>query len=327
MKKNMFVISTIAMLMQCTATAQDTVLGTDRMSNYYYASWWPENLKIDLYGISEYNGPSGGGEFGILFVTPDSLTVYGLAASITDGSHGYRLQDPSYDNSYEYLRIYEAVHAGTQDTLHPIAQTKIHLHTTPIAYYAIHSYLRPPLPMYECYFDSAIVLYDSFYVGMTQFIGRNSSTGGFSTEYDYACPPLSLYEIAEGSYYITQEILYWARGIAANTWETGPHYKWPLLFPILTPPDTTAGIGETSLLDRLTGVMPNPATETARVVSSFGMSRVEAFNLAGERVADIKVPEGSLSATLDVRRWPQGAYILRIHTPQGVASKKLAVKR
>ena len=91
--------------------------------------------------------------------------------------------------------------------------------------------------------------------------------------------------------------------------------------------DTILGIDDHGMLGRLTGVMPNPAAETAKVVSSFGLSRVEAYNLAGEKVDDLRLPSPSLSATLDVRLWPVGAYILRIHTPQGVATKKLTVVR
>ena len=98
------------------------------------------------------------------------------------------------------------------------------------------------------------------------------------------------------------------------------------MFPILTP-DTTLGIDTHNPLDRLTGVMPNPAAESAKVVSSFGMSRIEVYNLAGRRMHEQRVPEGSLSATLDLRRLPAGTYILHIHTPQGVASKKLTVRR
>ena len=91
--------------------------------------------------------------------------------------------------------------------------------------------------------------------------------------------------------------------------------------------DTILGIQDYGLLDRLTGVMPNPAAETARVVSSFGISRVAAYSMDGRRVADIKVPDNALSTTLDVGRWPTGTYILRIHTPMGIATKKLSVYR
>ena len=143
--------------------------------------------------------------------------------------------------------------------------------------------------------------------------------------------------------------------------------SWPsnyyLIFPILTPnpdtnftPDTTVVsdttyIGDTlvvtdtviiggdtiittdtiltiqngTLLDRLTGVMPNPAVGTAKVVSSFGMSMVEAYDMSGTLVHRQKAD--GLATTLDVRRWPTGTYLLRIHTPQGTATKKLVVRR
>ena len=79
------------------------------------------------------------------------------------------------------------------------------------------------------------------------------------------------------------------------------------------------------MLGRLTGVMPNPAAATAKVVSSFGLTKVEAFNLRGERVATLRLPEAPLSATLDVSHWPAGIYLLRIHTPQGTCVKRLTV--
>ena len=84
---------------------------------------------------------------------------------------------------------------------------------------------------------------------------------------------------------------------------------------------------ETGLLGRLVGVMPNPAGSTAKVVSSFGLTMVEAFNMAGERLCTLRMPDAPLTATLDVSRWPSGAYLLRIHTPQGVITKKLMVRR
>lgn len=73
--------------------------------------------------------------------------------------------------------------------------------------------------------------------------------------------------------------------------------------------------------------MPNPASETARVVSSFGMNRVEVYDMNGRSISDIRVPDGSLVTTLDIHSWPLGAYILHIHTPQGVAMKKLIISQ
>ena len=91
--------------------------------------------------------------------------------------------------------------------------------------------------------------------------------------------------------------------------------------------DTLLALPEHGLLGSLVGVMPNPAAETAKVVSSFGLTMVEAFNMAGEKVHTLRLPDAPLTATLDVRRWPSGTYLLRIHTPQGTAVKKLVVRK
>ena len=91
--------------------------------------------------------------------------------------------------------------------------------------------------------------------------------------------------------------------------------------------DTILALPEAGLLGRLVGVMPNPAGTTAKVVSSFGLTMVEAFNMAGERLCTLRLPDAPLAATLDVSRWPSGSYLLRIHTPQGVITRKLMVRR
>ena len=71
--------------------------------------------------------------------------------------------------------------------------------------------------------------------------------------------------------------------------------------------------------------MPNPATWQVQVLSSYGMTRVEAYNLQGKRMADVNVK--GLGTILDVSDWPAGMYVVVIHTPAGNASKKLIVTR
>ena len=101
--------------------------------------------------------------------------------------------------------------------------------------------------------------------------------------------------------------------------------KYLFIFPIIAPPDTTTvGVEKPDMVYRYTSVQPNPATERVEVLSSFGVSRVEVFNAAGRKVMDLKA-EG-LKATLDVSKLPSGAYLLRIHTPQGMTTKKLVVR-
>ena len=87
---------------------------------------------------------------------------------------------------------------------------------------------------------------------------------------------------------------------------------------------TSAAIRQTEMLQQYTTVQPNPATETAKVISSFGLTRIEAFNTAGDRIYD--APHTGYSATLDVSRWPSGTYIIRLHTPVGTVPKRLVVQ-
>ncbi len=89
--------------------------------------------------------------------------------------------------------------------------------------------------------------------------------------------------------------------------------------------DTILTIGQADLLQRFTGVMPNPAAERARVVSSFGMSMVKVYNASGALVHTQRAD--GLYVDLDVSRWPAGTYLVRIHTPQGIATKRLVVGR
>ena len=87
----------------------------------------------------------------------------------------------------------------------------------------------------------------------------------------------------------------------------------------------TSAIAAPELVYRYTAVMPNPATGKVRVTSSFGLSRIEAFDAQGRLVYNTTCPP-ALSASLDVSSWPRGSYLLRIHTPAGTTTKKLLVQ-
>ena len=88
--------------------------------------------------------------------------------------------------------------------------------------------------------------------------------------------------------------------------------------------DTTVAVTEPDLVGRYVSVQPNPAVEGATVLSSFGLTRIEAYDPNGHRVADL--PATGLQATLDVASWPAATYLLRITTPMGTVTKKLIVR-
>ena len=127
---------------------------------------------------------------------------------------------------------------------------------------------------------------------------------------------------------------------------------YPLIFPILTPPDTThvgptdttivdttivdttivdttivdtVGISDVQLVGRYVALQPNPASERVRVTSSFGLQRIEIYNAAGARVREERA--SGYTATLDLSTLPEGAYLVRVHTPAGSTTKKLIVQR
>ena len=83
------------------------------------------------------------------------------------------------------------------------------------------------------------------------------------------------------------------------------------------------GIQTNDLLYRYTSVQPNPATDKVRVTSSFGLTRIEAYDLRGRLL--FETPASGLKADLDVSSWPRGTYLLRISTPAGPTTKKLLI--
>ena len=270
------------------------------------------------------------------------------------------IHDTSYANAFEYLRIYESYYP---DSLHWTNQLLVHLRQTPISYYARYTDASHPndppyiVSMYEQYFPSPVSVVDSFYLGMTmKNMARyeDSSTGDY---WEHTYIPLSQQWL--GNHGVSQTEKYAFYNPSHNHWVWRNNYgHFTLIFPILMPDtiflgndttmvgdtvivsdsiiiggdtiinyDTILALPEAGLLGRLVGVMPNPAGTTAKVVSSFGLTMVEAFNMAGERLCTLRLPDAPLAATLDVSRWPSGSYLLRIHTPQGVITRKLMVRR
>ena len=76
---------------------------------------------------------------------------------------------------------------------------------------------------------------------------------------------------------------------------------------------------------RAVTVDPNPTTKMATVRSDSRITQIEAFDATGAKIYGLYTYCNS--TTLDVSRWPTGSYLLRIHTPQGVITRKLMVAR
>ena len=332
--------------------AQDTVhLHDMRLISRYYVPVWPDAFPIRIIDGQKYMRgwlmPLGENFHQIkddaeYMYTDDTLQVYGIAASLTTewrffGSSIFSgITDTSCEFVYDYLRLYEA----DPDSLRQIGEDLlVNLRYTPVSYYVdlglIKSDFAPVynqiIPMYERYFTTPVTVADSFYVGRccrpdhhdgkdvyliqladSTYHGREHSA--WYLDYVWNWPLFDIYDSV-------------IRGWRYDT--VGPRQLIPFLFPIIAPLDTvgdTTGVGiqGVNLLYRYTSVQPNPATDKVRVTSSFGLTRIEAYDLRGRLL--FETPASGLKADLDVSSWPRGTYLLRISTPAGPTTKKLLVQ-
>jgi len=97
---------------------------------------------------------------------------------------------------------------------------------------------------------------------------------------------------------------------------------------VIVIPGGTPGVGlrPNDLIYRYTSVAPNPAKNSVRVTSSFGLSRLEAYDAHGRLIKECNIQHSALSIDLDVSSWPSGTYLLRITTPAGLTTKKLLIQ-
>ena len=203
-----------------------------------------------------------------------------------------------------------------------------------------------PIPMYEGYFDTPFIVQDSFVICKKSINGKPpTDPGDWHTEYNLTvtlarynatetedgdpihypmngitnstCIEIGVLEYDDTTIYDT--IVHW------NGWRRThfPNFEgYVFLFPILTP--EPVGIDEANPVERNTIISPNPATETVKVASGFGLQEIEVFDAAGARVHTQKA--SGFSTTLNVGSWPRGTYLLRIRTAMGMATKKLVVQ-
>jgi hypothetical protein len=83
----------------------------------------------------------------------------------------------------------------------------------------------------------------------------------------------------------------------------------------ITPPD-----GEVGLFT----VTPNPAKGRVRVQSDSGLKGVEVYDAQGRQV--LSLTEEGNEVELDISQWAAGSYVVRAHTWQGTASRRLVVE-
>jgi hypothetical protein len=103
------------------------------------------------------------------------------------------------------------------------------------------------------------------------------------------------------------------------------------IYPILmilsdtnTTPSDSGSIVSVEELEKFCAINPNPAQDYLNVSGSYKIRYVEIFNSLGIKVKII--PVNNVEATLDIKNLPSGNYIIKLHTTQGIATKKFVIR-
>lgn len=168
MKKLLFI--GLAFVLNCGSIAAQDTLDMLQKTNYYFnpSGCVLDSLRSKLYALTFFGGSQDvcGSEVASYFHTDTALTVYGIVACLQTFPEE-PVYDTSYDRSIQHLRLYLPSVEGPKC----VRQARIHLHHTPISYYAdfhdnFHE-LNQYIQTYERYFDSAITVTGKFYCGLT----------------------------------------------------------------------------------------------------------------------------------------------------------------
>jgi hypothetical protein len=331
MKKTILFLGFLMALLQPLA-AQDTLFADSPKETYFYNHWVEHDTVLPsnaLIFASSYD------EEAVAYHSTDSLQIYGLAISLTFGdceqTHrvGHWVEN-SMDSTYCRIRLYEP----NGSSMRVLGEGRVYMQD-PIAYY--FSLTRwdgrdpnsqvSPIPVYEVFFDNPVTVIDTFYVGYTF-----PCTISNPTRYYYLMN--SFCQMGERKNPITHALHDCNEDPAPWRIETALYiWNYDFAFAITAPQDTsvvpgddTTGVGicTNDLIYRYTAVQPNPATDKVRVTSSFGLTRIEAYDLRGRLL--FETPASGLKADLDVSSWPRGTYLLRILTPAGPTTKKLLIQ-
>ena len=334
----------IAVLSLCVvAKSQDTVHTSDiRQLARYYVPQWLDSFDFDDYYkvntmvlIRLLESYPDFGQYAVRMHTDDTLTVYGLAGGFSTKyrinlqyylDHPEYMGDSSCATSRIYMRLYEA---AFHDLQHIGEEKMVHLGQMPPSYYLDMGVSEvsspwepaPPIPMYECYFDQAVNVVDSFYVGVRY---RDTELGGAEV-LTLAVSNIHNNTVSSALFKTSTQSWLYRTGLGYIT----------LFFPIIAPPDTiqepdtthipdSTSILAPELVYRYTSVQPNPTKGKISVTSSFGLERLEAYDEKGNPVYDSTA--SGMVANIDVSTWRKGIYLLRIHTGAGVTTKKLLVE-
>lgn len=201
---------------------------------------------------------------------------------------------------------------------------------TEIAYVQIPSYIPDPysqIQQRKYYFNNQVILKD-FYIAADVGTGYDVCT----YEFDHTCSftDTSCLKIDRGCYQDEYPYLLKRNATQWTRFDQDTVYNYYRkmhigFFPIiLIPrPDSSNLVNEIDI-DNTCNVFPNPAKNKLKVISQFKVKDIEIYSISGIKVKTIEI--NSYEKFVDISDLIAGTYIVKLHTPRGIATKKILVE-
>ena len=231
-----------------------------------------------------------------------TVLVIGVAAKVY-GRKG--------NTAYNYFRLMDSSKTEIAHCTIPISN--------PNSYYQIQQG--------KYYFNNQVMLKD-FYIAADVGNGYEDCT----YEFDHTCTftDTSCLKIDRGCYEDEYPYLLKRNATQWTRFDQDTVYNYYRkmhigFFPIiLIPRPDSSNLVNDIDIDNTCNVFPNPAKDRLKVISQFKVKDIEIYNISGIKVKTIAI--NSYEKFVDVSDLIAGTYIVKLHTPRGIATKKLLVE-
>ncbi len=179
---------------------------------------------------------------------------------------------------------------------------------------------------YEFYFDSAITVHDTFFVGIHASIKWLQPITYQATHIEHydsiGYPTNPDDEFHYDDFHMFAQIAEYSNVIDFYDYWVDVHGVWEAVFPIIKPLDS---LGLCEIVEEPEVYLaPNPASGSATLTSDVPVSRLLMHNVDGRLVRDLS--PNATRVEIDLAGLPGGLYILSTVTPFGTAHRKLIVR-